>query len=93
MPGVATNANIVLTFSEAVDAESGNITIKKTSDDSTIETIDVTGAKVSGSGSTEITINPDTDLTADVDYYVLIDATAFDDTAGNSYAGIQVQLL
>ena len=42
------NANIVLTFSEAVDAESGNITIKKTSDDSTIETIDVTGAKVSG---------------------------------------------
>ena len=85
---VAINANIVLTFSEAVDAESGNITIKKTSDDSTIETIDVTGAKVSGSGSTEITINPDTDLTADIDYYILIDATAFDDTAGNSYAGI-----
>ncbi len=85
---VATNANIVLTFSEAVDAESGNITIKKTSDDSTIETIDVTGAKVSGSGSTEITINPDTDLTADIDYYILIDATAFDDSAGNSYAGI-----
>ena len=85
---VATNANIVLTFSEVVDAESGNITIKKTSDDSTIETIDVTGAKVSGSGSTAITINPSTDLTADIDYYILIDATAFDDTNGNSYAGI-----
>ncbi len=85
---VATNANIVLTFSEAVDAESGNITIKKTSDDSTIETIDVTGAKVSGSGSTAITINPSTDFIADIDYYILIDATAFDDTNGNSYAGI-----
>ena len=85
---VAINANIVLTFSEAVDAESGNITIKRTSDDSTIETIDVTGAKVSGSGSTAITINPSTDLTADIDYYILIDASAFDDTAGNSYAGI-----
>ncbi len=85
---VATNANLVLTFSEAVDAESGNITIKKTSDDSTIETIDVTGAKVSGSGSTAITINPSTDLTADIDYYILIDASAFDDAAGNSYAGI-----
>ncbi len=85
---VATNANIVLTFSEAVDAESGNITIKKTSDDSTIETIDVTGDKVSGSGSTAITINPSTDLTADIDYYILIDASAFDDAAGNSYAGI-----
>ncbi len=85
---VATNSNIVLTFSEAVDAESGNITIKKTSDDSTIETIDVTGAKVSGTGSTAITINPSTDLTADIDYYILIDASAFDDAAGNSYAGI-----
>ncbi len=85
---VAINANIVLTFSEVVDAESGNITIKKTSDDSTIETIDVTGAKVSGSGSTAITINPSTDLTADIDYYILIDASAFDDANGNSYAGI-----
>ena len=85
---VNVSSNIVLTFNEAVDAESGNITIKKTSDDNTIETIDVTGAKVSGSGSTVITINPSTDLTADIDYYILIDATAFDDTAGNSYAGI-----
>ncbi len=86
--GVAVNANIVLTFSEEVDAESGNITIKKTSDDSTIETIDVTGAKVSGSGGTEITINPGTDWDQKTEYYVLIDSSAFDDAAGNSYAGI-----
>jgi len=33
--GVAIDANIVLNFSESVDAESGNITIKKTSDNST----------------------------------------------------------
>ena len=85
---VNVSSNIVLTFNEAVDAESGNITIKKTSDDSTIETIDVTGAKVSGSGSTAITINPSTDLTADIDFYILIDSTAFDDSAGNSYTGI-----
>ncbi|PPR50903.1 MAG: hypothetical protein CFH15_00002 [Alphaproteobacteria bacterium MarineAlpha5_Bin5] len=86
--GVATNSNIVLTFDEAVDAESGNITIKKTSDDSTIETIDVTGAKVSGSGGTQITINPGTDWSEQTEYYVLIDATAFDDASSNSYAGI-----
>ena len=85
---VNVSSNIVLTFNEAVDAESGNIIIKKTSDDSTFETIDVTGAKVSGSGSTAITINPSTDLTADIDYYILIDATTFDDTAWNSYACI-----
>ena len=39
---VGVDSNIVLNFSEAVDVEAGNILIKKTSDDSTIETIDVT---------------------------------------------------
>ena len=37
---VAVDSTIVLNFSESVDAESGNITIKKTSDNSTVETID-----------------------------------------------------
>ena len=86
--GVSVTANIVLNFSENVDAESGNITIKKTSDDSTIETIDVTGAKVSGSGGTQITVNPSTTLDGETEYYVLIDATAFDDAQGGSYIGI-----
>ena len=86
--GVSVTANIVLNFSENVDAESGNITIKKTSDDSTIETIDVTGAKVSGSGGSQITVNPSTTLDGETEYYVLIDATAFDDTQGGSYIGI-----
>ena len=67
---------------------SGNITIKKTSDNSTVETIDVTGGQVTGSGSTQITVNPSSDLTGSTEYYVLIDATAFDDATGNSYAGI-----
>ena len=62
--------------------------LRKTSDDSTFETIDVTGAKVSGSGSSQITINPATDFVKGVEYYVLIDATAFDDSSSNSYAGI-----
>ena len=86
--GVSVTANIVLNFSDNVDAESGNITIKKTSDDSTIETIDVTGGKVSGSGGTQITVNPSTTLDGETEYYVLIDATAFDDAQGGSYIGI-----
>ena len=85
---VGRNANIVLTFNEAVDAESGNIIIKKSSDDSEIETIAVTDAKISGSGSTEITINPATTLDSSTSYYLTIAATAFDDSSGNSYAGI-----
>ena len=86
--GVGRKADIFLTFSEAVDVESGNITIKKTSDDSTVETIDVTGNKVTGSGSTIIKINPSNTFASGTEYYILIDATAFDDAAGNSYAGI-----
>ncbi len=85
---VARDTNIVLNFSESVDVESGNITIKKTSDDSTVETIDVTSSQVTGTGTSQITINPSYDLFGGLEYYVLIDATAFDDGFSNSYAGI-----
>ena len=85
---VAVDSTIVLNFSESVDAESGNITIKKTSGNSTVETIDVTGGQVTGSGTSQITVTPSSDFDNDTEYYVLIDATAFDDASGNSYAGI-----
>ena len=87
--GVSTTANIVLTFSEIVDAESGNIIIKKTSDNFIIETIAVTDVtKVSGSGTTTITIDPATTLAVSTEYYVLIAATAFDSVNNIDYAGI-----
>ena len=85
---VGVNDNIVLNFSKAVDAESGNIVIYKSSDDSEVESIPVGNAKVSGSGSTEITINPATTLDSLTGYYVQIAATAFDDSSSNSYTGI-----
>ena len=84
---VGVNDNIVLTFSEAVDAESGNILIKKSSDNSTVETINVAGGLVSGSGSTIITINPSSTLDGETGYYITIAATAFDDVDSASYAG------
>ena len=85
---IAVDTNIVLTFNEAVDAESGNIIIVKSEDGSTVETIDVTGSQVSGSGSTEITINPSVTLDEQTAYHLTIDETAFDDSSSNSYAGI-----
>ena len=85
---VAVDANIVLNFSEAVDRQSGNITIKKTSDNSTIEAIAVTDSKITGTGTTQITINPTSALAGQTEYYVLIAASAFDDASSNSYAGI-----
>ena len=85
---VAVDSTIVLNFSESVDAESGNITIKKTSGNSTVETIDVTGGQVTGSGTSQITVTPSSDFDSETEYYVLIDATAFDDSESGSYAGI-----
>ena len=85
---VALDSNIVLTFSEAMDVEEGNITIKKTSGDTTVETIDVTSGQVTGTGTTTITINPSSDLEENTEYYVLIHEDAFDDGSDASYAGI-----
>ncbi len=86
--GVALNADVVLTFSESVAVGTGDITLKKTSDDSVVEVFSVTDS-VTVSGST-VTINPTTDLNYSTEYYLLIDATALDDLAAspNSYAGI-----
>ncbi len=81
------DTNIVLTFSEIVRVGTGNIVLHKASDDSVVETFDVT-SDVSGSESTEITINPSADLEKEVDYYVKIASTAIVDLSNNSYAGI-----
>ena len=81
------DTNITLTFSEIVKVGTGNITLKKTSDNSTVQIFDVT-TDVSGSGTTQITMNPSSDLEKGVEYYVLIDSTAIVDLSRNSYAGI-----
>jgi hypothetical protein len=85
---VSLTANLVITFSEVVDVMTGNILVKKSADDSILETIDVTGVSVTGTGTTTITIDPTVTFEEGTQYYVQIDSTAFDDTIGNSYAGI-----
>ena len=60
--GVSLTANLVLTFSENVSVGSGNITIKKSSDNSTVKTISAyDSSAVSISGST-VTINPNSNF-------------------------------
>ena len=86
--GVSITANIVLNFSESVTTQSGNIVIYKASDDSVIETISVASGQVTGGGTSQITINPSSILSYSIEYYIQIDATAFDDASGNSFAGI-----
>ena len=83
---IAPTANLTLTFDDDVVANTGQIEIRKTEDDSLVESIDVTAGAVviSGSGVTIDHFDLD-DLT---DYYVLIPAAAFRDDAGNDFAGI-----
>ena len=79
---------IELTFSEVVNPESGSIYIKKSSDDSLVESIDVNSSQVTGSGTNVITINPTNDFESFTKYYLQIDASAFDDPSSNSFSGI-----
>ncbi|GGM95409.1 hypothetical protein GCM10010967_31050 [Dyadobacter beijingensis] len=87
--GVAVSSDIVLNFSAAVTPVAGkNILIKRTSNNSTIATIAASGPQVSGSNSTQITINPPSDLNASTGYYLLIDEGAFKDGQGRIFGGV-----
>jgi hypothetical protein len=79
--------NIVLTFAENMLASTGNIHLHATSDNALIETIVVSDAKITISG-TSVTINPSNALSGTTEYYVLVDGDALTDSAGNPYAGI-----
>lgn len=82
------SSNLSMTFSQAVTVGSGNILIKKSSDDSTVATIDVTSGQVTGGGTTVITINPTSNLPDLTALYVTIPNTAFKNASNNFYHGI-----
>ncbi|MDH4480090.1 MAG: Ig-like domain-containing protein [Rhodoferax sp.] len=83
---VAIGANIVLTFSEAVQRGSGNIIIK-TAAGAVIATYDAaTSSNLSISGNT-LTLNPTLDLDYNTGYKVEFASGAVKDMAGNSYVG------
>ena len=82
-------ANLVATFSEPVVKGTGTITIKRTSNNSTVESFNVaTSPALTFNGQT-LTINPTTNLNYQTEFYVEIDPTAVIDTSGgNAFAGI-----
>ena len=75
--GIAVGANIQLLFLSNVAVQAQNVTIKKTSDNSIVETIPVNGLLVTGGGTNTITINPTSDLLPSTEYYILLAAGAF----------------
>jgi methionine-rich copper-binding protein CopC len=83
---VATDANIVLRFSESVTDGSGSIEIY-TKSGKLFEKIDVDSSRVTFSGST-VTVDPKGKLATGTEYYVKIAKGVIEDDAGNDYAGI-----
>jgi methionine-rich copper-binding protein CopC len=85
---VAINANIVLTFNEAVTAGTGNITIYGFRG-ALVATIAITDtSQVTFSGNT-VTINPTSNLLANTPYEVrLATAGTIKDLAGNNFAAL-----
>ncbi len=81
--------NLVANFSEPVLRGTGTITIKRTSDNSTVESFNAaTSLALTFSGQT-LTINPTANLDYQTEYHVVIDSTAVVDTSGgNAFAGI-----
>lgn len=89
---VVVDVNLVIIFNEDVRKGIGNITIKKTSDDSVVETIDVTSELVNISGGV-VTVNPSGDLPGATDCYILIDSGALEDLSANDYVGISAKTI
>lgn len=85
---VAVNANLILTFNEAVKPGTGNIEIRNAADGSLVQSITVTDtSKVNFAGNV-LTINPGSDLSSDTSYYVTFASGVVRDLAGNAFAGI-----
>jgi hypothetical protein len=85
---VLPEANLVLTFNEDINKGSGSLVIRKSSDNSVLETIDVSSGNVSISGEI-VTIDPENAiLPPATEFYVTLDENTFTDDAGNGYAGI-----
>lgn len=84
--GVSLGANLVVTFSEAVQRGSGNITLTNAAG-ALIATYDAAvSSNLSITGST-LTINPTSDLSYSTGYKLEFASGSIKDLAGNNYAG------
>lgn len=86
--GIAVDANLVLTFSEAVTAEEGGIHIYVYGTNVLFETARVSDTTKVSLANEVVTINWANNLAYGTTYYVKIDATAFDNVADESFGGV-----
>jgi len=83
------DSNLTIIFDETVQAGAGNIVIKYDENDSEVETIAVTGSRVTISNNI-VTIDPTNNFAFSTKYYVTIDSGAIKDMAltPNDYVGV-----
>jgi predicted extracellular nuclease len=86
---VEANTNIVLRFSEAVQAGTGGFTLSNGTDNRFIA---INNPQVTISGNT-VTIDPATDLVAGATYTLTANAGVLEDAAGNDFAGLAAGVL
>ena len=84
---ISSNSTLEFTFSEDISANSGNITIYRTSNDIILQVIDVTSSNVVVSGR-DVTVNLLRELPSGLDVYVNIDSGAFKDNVNNLFIGL-----
>lgn len=84
--GVSVNLSASIVFNEAIQKGTGNINVRRTSDNSIVQTTDVTNAAVTVSGNTASF--PISGLSNGTGYYIEVDNGAFKDLSNNNFAGI-----
>jgi hypothetical protein len=84
---IAWDTELRIVFDEPVRVGLGQITLKRSSDDATVESISVSSGQVAVSEMT-VTIVPTVRLTDNTSYYVEVSSGAIEDLAGNGFAGI-----
>ena len=86
--GVQTSVSLSVTFSEAIVRGAGDLRIMESSSNAVHETIPITDSRISFLSAAIIKIDPSVDLKHNTEYHLTITPGAFEDLAGNSFAGI-----
>jgi hypothetical protein len=84
--GVSVNLTASIVFNEAIQKGTGNISVRRTSDNTIVQTTDVTNGAVTISGNTASF--PISGLSNGTGYYIEVDNAAFKDLSNNNFAGI-----
>ena len=87
--GVSVYSDITLQFNQNMYQGTGTISLKKTLDNSTIETWDIaTATEITGLGTTTIYIDRLVKLALNTSYYLIVPAGALKNASNENYAGL-----